>query len=464
MEIAFVVAAGAAGILLGVALGRYLWPVGGGLRALTEARLDAARLAERAASLALQIEDQSRQAKALAAERDLAREEKTATALEIARLTERERALLQKLGEQAAQAEGLQARLTAEFENIANRVLRANAAELSQTSQKSLGAVLEPLKERIQDFQKKVESTYEAETRQVLELKEQIRLAVETSREVGSKADGLAQALRGDSQMLGRWGEVVLERILEAAGLTQGREYIAQGRGMGLRNEEGGMQRPDIVVLLPENRTMVIDSKVPLAGYERLVGANASDERVQCAAAFVRDVKGHIDDLSGKRYQENPRLGAHDCVLMFLPIESALGAALSADPDLFAYGWDRRVVLVGPSTLLMTMRTVAALWRSELQSQNALEIARLAGELCDKIRLGMGDLNTVSEKMQLALAAHNEAVKRLSTGRGNALAVGERIRSLGVKTRGAMPAMLVDGGETVPDAEDYFAEIADAAQ
>jgi DNA recombination protein RmuC len=452
MDFAVVVAVAAACVGLGIALGRYLWPAGG------DARMEAARLGERAAGLAAQLEEQARQLQAVAAERDLARGEKEATAREAARLGERERLLSQKLAEQQAQ-------LTAEFENIANRILRANAAELSQASQQSLGAVLEPLKERIQDFQKKVESTYDAETRQVLELKEQIRLAVETSRDIGNKADGLTQALRGDSQMLGRWGEVVLERILEAAGLTQGREYIAQGRGMGLRSDEGGQQRPDIVVLLPENRTMVIDAKVPLAGYERLVAAAVDAEaRAQRGAEFVRDVKGHIDGLSGKRYQENPRLVAHDCVLLFMPIESALGAALSAEPELFAYAWDRRVVLVGPSSLLMTMRTVAALWRSELQSQNAQEIARLAGELCDKIRLSMADLNAVSEKMSAAVGAHNEAVKRLSTGRGNALSVGERIRSLGVKTRGPMPAMLIDGAEVAPAAEDYFPEIADAAQ
>lgn len=426
--------------VLGLAVGRYAWPAmrGEDPAVLKAAQLEAARLGERAAMLERQAADS--EAQRAAAER----EAKTAAA-EVARLQEREADLGAKIAEQAAQLADQHARLTGEFENIANRILKANAAELSEGSHKALSAVLEPLRERIQDFQQRVETAYQAETRDVLSLKEQIRLLVETSHAVGSQADGLAKALRGDSQLLGRWGEVALERILEAAGLTEGREYVSQGRGLGLRNDVGGLQKPDIVIVLPEQRTMVIDSKVPLAGYERLIAANDESEKAGSGSQFVRDVKGHIDGLSGKRYQENDKLAAHDCVLMFMPIEGALAAALTADPELFAYAWGRRVVLVGPSTLLMTMRTVASIWRYELQGQNAQDIARLAGELCDKVGMSLADLNVVAEKLAGASAAHNEAVKRLSTGRGNALAIGERIRGLGVKSKRPMPAMLIDG-------------------
>jgi DNA recombination protein RmuC len=203
---------------------------------------------------------------------------------------------------------------------------------------------------------------------------------------------------------------------------------------------------------------MIIDSKVPLAGYERLIAIADEAEPAGLRGQFVRDVKGHIDGLAGKRYQENDKLAAHDCVLMFVPIEGALAAALTSDPELFSYAWGRHVVLVGPSTLLMTMRTVAQIWRYELQGQNAQEIARLAGELCDKVRLSLADLNVVAEKMADANSAHNEAVKRLSTGRGNLLSIGERIRTLGVKSK-PMPAMLVDGVAIA--ATEAFAEAAD---
>jgi DNA recombination protein RmuC len=203
---------------------------------------------------------------------------------------------------------------------------------------------------------------------------------------------------------------------------------------------------------------MIIDSKVPLAGYERLIAAQEEADRIAAGDRFVRDVKAHIDDLAGKRYQDNRKLTAHDCALMFVPIEGALAAALARESELFTYAWDRRVVLVGPSTLLMTMRTVASIWRYELQGQNAQEIARLAGELCDKVSLSLGDLNSVAEKITAVLDTHNAAVKRLSTGRGNVLAIGARMRELGVKAKRPMPAMLVDGGVIAATTEELAKE------
>ena len=449
-----------AGVVLGTTLGRYAWPAirGSDPAALIATQMEAARLTERVAGLERQLDEQTNSARRLEAERAQAEAEAKAAFANVARLTERETALSGKIAEQTAQLADMQKQLTSEFENIANRILKANASELSESSHKALSSIVEPLRERIQDFQKKVETTYESETREVLSLKEQIKLLVETSHAIGSQADGLAKALRGDSQLLGRWGEVTLERILEAAGLTEGREYISQGRGLGLRSDSGGLQRPDIIILLPEQRTMIIDSKVPLAGYERLERATDDGEKEGARGQFVRDVKGHIDGLAGKRYQENKKLLAHDSVLMFVPIEGALSAALKSEPGLFSYAWERRVVLVTPSNLLMIMQTVASIWRYELQGQNAQEIARLAGELCDKVSMSMVDLNVVAEKMAGASTAHNEAVKRLSTGRGNALSIGERIRNLGVKSRRPTPAMLVDG---VTIAGELFGEAAD---
>ena len=491
MEVAVLITIGVLAAALGIALGRYVWPAvresdrDALAKAQTEvARLDqecialrsradeldaehkaaageakrageeVARLTERVAGLTKVVEEQTKQNSALESQRDgFASEAKTVGA-EVARLKERESALTEKLEAQTAQLAEQQKQLTAEFENIANRILKANAAELSENSQKALASILDPLRQRIQDFQNKVESTYQSESREVLSLKEQIRLILETSNTIGSQADGLAKALRGDSQLLGRWGELALERILEAAGLTEGREYISQGRGLGLKTDAGGAQRPDIVVMLPEGRTMIVDSKVSLASYERLIAAKEEAERATCADQFVRDMKSHIDALAGKRYQENENLQAHDCILMFVPIEGALAAALTREPELFVYAWDRRVVLVGPPTLLMTMRTVASIWRYEMQGQNAQDIARLAGDLCDKVSASLIDLNGVAEKIIGALNAHNEAVKRLSTGKGNAISVGERIRSLGVKTKRPMPPMLVDGVIITTPTED----------
>ena len=294
MEVVVLIGAGVALTLTGISLGRYVCPATRGrpAAALVSAQLEAARLGERFDGLTRQAEEQAAALRALENRRE-------AAAVEAARLKERETALMQKISEQATELASVQDRLTTEFENIANRILRANATKLSESSQKALAMMLDPLRERIEDFRQRVEATYEAETREVLSLKEQIKLVTETSQAVGAKADGLAQALRGDSQLLGRWGELALERILEAAGLTAGREYVSQGRGLGLRSEAGGAQRPDVVIMLPEGRTMIIDSKVPLAGYERLIAVREDAERLACGERFVRDVKGHIDGLPG---------------------------------------------------------------------------------------------------------------------------------------------------------------------
>jgi DNA recombination protein RmuC len=417
------------------------------------AREENARLTERVASMTRQLANQTDLLKTIEQQRDAAQEESKNLGSGLAGLRERENYLAAKVAEQATQLTDLHKKLTTEFENIASRILKATSAELSVTSQKDLAAILDPLRERIHEFQQKVEKTFDAETRDVLSLKEQIKLMAETSHTIGSHADGLAKALRGDSQLLGRWGELALERILEAAGLKEGREYISQGRGLGLKAEGGGVQRPDIIIQLPENRTLIIDSKVPLTSYERLIAAKDDDERTLCKVDFVKDVKAHIDGLAGKRYQENEKLQAHDSVLMFVPIEGALAAALAAEPELFTYGWNRRVVLAGPPTLLMTMRTVASIWRYEHQGQNAQEIARLAGDLCDKVSLSVTDLCSVAEKINAALESHNLAVKRLSSGKGNALSIGHRIRDLGVQTRRPMPSM-GDGLAVIAESPD----------
>jgi DNA recombination protein RmuC len=363
-------------------------------------------------------------------------------------------ALEAAVAEKRQELETLQQRLTTEFENVATKVLRANASELSESSQRQLDTILNPLRDRIKEFEGKVESTYETEKRDVLALKEQIRIMVEASQSLGSRADALAKALKGDVQMLGRWGELVLERILEAAGLVEGREYVTQGRELGLRNEEGGIQRPDVLIRLPENRTMVIDSKVSLASYDRLIAAKEESERQEYGRQFVRDVKAHIDGLSQKRYQDNEQIMAHDCVLMFVPIEGALAAALTADPELLTHSWEKRVVLVGPSTLLMTLRTVASLWRYEHQNRNAQAIASEAGKLHDKLVASIEDLNEVSDKIRKAASAHDSAMRKLAHGKGNALSRANRMKSMGAPAKKEIPLIVIDGEKHAVDEDD----------
>ena len=324
-----------------------------------------------------------------------------------------------------------QERLKTEFENIANRILSATASNLSAKSQESLAAILDPLKERIAEFQQKVEATHTEDTSQRATIAEQIRQVAQTGQNLGLQAENLANALKGDSQLRGRWGEVRLERILEQADLERGREFVVQGGDFNLKSEDGGSLRPDVIVLLPENRHLVIDSKLSLVHYLEYESAADDEARAAALKKLIASVRAHAESLATKRYQSSDGLNAHDLVLMFIPIEGVAALVLRNDEDIYAWCWNRKVMMVSPSTLFMTMQTVASIWRYERQNENAQMIAQQAGLLYDKLAGFVGDLNDVSTKIQSAADAHDEAMKKLATGKGNALARAQKLKALG---------------------------------
>ncbi|MGH9534511.1 MAG: DNA recombination protein RmuC [Terriglobales bacterium] len=436
VAISVAIAGAVLALIIGFFIGRALVQ-----RRVGEAKAAVARLAEREAGLNRDAATLAKKNQDLESQLRAAAEAATTAAVEKAHLQEREAGLLGQMGELQGRLAEQNKTLTTEFENIAGRILRASAADAVAASSDTLGNVIKPLQDRLQTFQDRIEKTYADESREVISLKAHIALALQTTQEVGTQADSLAQALRGDSQKRGRWGELVLERILEAAGLTEGREYVTQGRGLGLAGEEGNAQKPDVLVFLPENRCVVVDSKLSLLAYERVIGAADAQDREVQARLLVRDVKQHVDELAAAAYQHNEQLLAHDCVLMFVPIEGALATALNADPQLFLYGWQKKVVLAGPATLLMTLQTVARLWRYEAQNNNAREIARLAGQMCDKVSDSLSGLNDSRARIAGALEAHDKAVKRLADGKGNVLSLGSRIAQLGAVPKKPMPAV-----------------------
>lgn len=421
--------------------------------ALAPLQAERAATAERAAALQAESQRQAAELAGLRGERTAAAAQAADDKAEIARRGERELSLQRIIQEQNDRLASQQQTLTTEFKNIAAEILKATSLEASASSRQELDLILKPLQQRLQDFQTKVETTYRDESREVISLKEQIRLLLQTSQAVGAQADSLAHALRNDSQQRGRWGEIVLERILEAAGLSEGREFITQGRGLGLQSEEGKRQMPDVIIRMPEGRSLIVDSKLPLLAYDRLAAAASPDQASKDADALVRDVRKHMDDLAAKQYQLNDKLLAHEYVLMFVPLEGALAAALNREPDVFNYGFEKKVVLVGPATLLMTLKTVDRLWKNERQNQNAREIARLAGAMCDKLSDSLADLNDVAASMGKALAAHNQAIKRLASGKGNVLSLGQRVTELGASAAKPFPAVLVDGVDISPAGE-----------
>lgn len=372
---------------------------------------------------------------------------------ELAAATERLTALERNLEERKQELATLQERLKAEFQNIATTVLTNATDRLAQTSGESLTNIVTPLKEQIQNFQRRIDTVHTEETTQRASLSVEIQKLAEVAGNLGQEADAFAKALKGDSGMRGNWGEVRLERILQMSGLQRDVEYVIQGGEFNIKNEDGHNQRPDFVILLPEDRHFVIDSKLSLVDFLEFQEAEAEDERVTSLRKFLASCRRHVDDLASKDYQYGDSINSHDMVLMFMPIEGAATLALKSDPTLFEYAWKKQILIVSPGTLFLAMRTVSSIWRYERQNENAQAIAAEAGKLYDKLAAFVDDLNEVSDKIRKAASAHDSAMKRLSSGKGNALGRAQKLKSLGVSSKKDIPLVVIDG-EKQPVEED----------
>jgi DNA recombination protein RmuC len=325
------------------------------------------------------------------------------------------------------------------FELIANRIMEENSKKLTESSKGEIGHILNPLKERIQEFQTKVESTYSNESRERFALKEEIKRMNEMGHKMADEANGLTQALKGDVKTQGNWGEVVLERILESSGLRNGEEYITQASGMKLTDEVGNRYRPDVVVVLPAEGHVVVDSKVSLVSYERFYSTEDEAMREMALKDFKTSIMKHIDDLSTKAYQKLEGLNSPDFVLLFVPIEGAYTLALAGDDKILEYAWKKNIALVSPTTLMVTLRTISSLWKLEKQSKNAEEIAKKAGLLYDKFAGLYEDLTKVGDYIFKTQNTFQKAMGKLHTGRGNLMSKSEELRELGVKTTKELP-------------------------
>ena len=341
------------------------------------------------------------------------------------------RALQEKLDTQKTEIEELQKRLTTEFENIATKILKERSAEFSESNHKNLSEILNPLKEKIQLFEKKVEDTYDKELRDKISLKEEVRKLTELNARVSEEANNLTKALKGDVKKQGNWGEVVLERVLERSGLTRGQEYEREEVIEGAENQS---QRPDIIIHLPENKHIIIDSKVSLTAYERMISEENAEKKERFLKEHIHSLKSHVKLLSEKNYQNAFDINTPDFVLMFLPIEPSFSVAVQHDVELFSYAFDRKIVIVSPTTLLATLRTIASIWKQENQTKNAQEIARLSGRLYDKLVSFTEDLSKIKTNIDRASGAYDDAIKTLKSGKDNIIRIAERTKELGAKT------------------------------
>ena len=349
--------------------------------------------------------------------------------------------LKEQLTVQKSEVEELQKKLTVEFENIANKILKERAAELSATSEKNIGAILNPLGDKIADFKKQVEEAFNTEMRDKMSLKEQLKTLTEQNTRISDEANNLTKALKGDVKKQGNWGEIILERVLETSGLTKGLEYE---REKVVEGAQGEIYRPDVVVNLPDNKHIIIDSKVSLVAYERMISAVNDEDYNAALKEHLSSIKKHVRELADKNYQNSMGVNTPDFVLLFIPIEASFSVAVQADQALFADAWDRKIVIVSPTTLLATLRTVASIWKQENQTKNALEIARLSGTMYDKLVGFVADWNKVKDNLDKAGKSCDEAMNKLKEGNGNVFRTADRIKQLGAKATKELPTDLLD--------------------
>lgn len=326
--------------------------------------------------------------------------------------------------------------LTAQFRNLATEILEERSKSFSETSSEKIGGLLSPLQDQLHFFRKRVDEIHESQTKSSGGLAQELQRLAQLNTRLSDEASNLASALKGESQRRGAWGELILERTLELSGLERGREFELQ---VSTENR----LRPDAVIHLPEGRFIVVDSKVSLVDYERSCNALDEGDRQRALLDHAAAVRQHIKSLSEKGYPDLFEGKTPEVVMMFLPIEPAFGAALSVDPKLFEFAFSHRVILVTPSTLLAALRTVTNVWKVEKQTKNVLEIARLGGVLHDKLSEFAKGLLGVRERLAQATAAHDEAVARLSSQKGNIIGTALRLRELGAKAEKQMPAELL---------------------
>ena len=376
-----------------------------------------------------------------AGEKSALTEQTRSLSAEIAREQQKTKGLQEKLEAQKAELEELQTRMTTEFENIANRLLNQRGKELQEQQSEKLGTILKPLQERIVEFQTQVRDAYEKEGRERFALKDQIEKLVTQNTRLTQEADNLTKALKGDSQSQGAWGEMILEKLLDSSGLIKGQEYSMQE---STTLSDGSRLRPDAVIMLPDNKHLIIDAKVSLLHYERYASSNDPVERDKFLKQHVDSMRSHAKGLSEKNYTKLYGMDSVDFVLMFVPVEPAFLLALRERPEIFQEAYDRNIVMVSHSTLMATLRTIHNLWKNELVARHHIEIADRAGALYDKFHGFTEDLGRIGKSVNDAQKSYEAALGKLSEGPGNLVRQVEMLKELGAKTNKTIHPKLLE--------------------
>ncbi len=346
-----------------------------------------------------------------------------------------------KLNENKKEINKIQEKFTLEFENLANRILDEKSTKFTNQNKENLNIILNPLKEKIKGFEDKVDKTHKESIDYHAALRQQIIGLKEMNLQMSKETINLTKALKGDNKTQGNWGELVLERVLEKSGLEKDREYFVQ---QSFTNDEGNRVLPDVVIHLPDNKKMIVDSKVSLTAYEQFVNCDDESEKSLFLKDHINSLKRHIEQLSEKKYEDIYKIESPDFVLLFIPIEPAFAIAINADNFLYNKAFEKNIVIVTPSTLLATLRTIDSMWNNEKQQKNALEIARQAGSLYDKFYGLLNDLIGIGKKIDASKTDYNAAMKKLFEGSGNLITSVEKLKKMGAKAKKALPENIIE--------------------
>jgi DNA recombination protein RmuC len=372
----------------------------------------------------------------VSSEKETIRTEKEALAIQLSKKEVDFENLWERNKEQKQEVEQLQEKFTKEFENLANKILEEKSNKFTEQNKENMKNILSPLQDKIQLFEKKVEDTHKESIDYHAALRQQILGLREMNEQMSKETINLTKALKGDSKLQGNWGELVLERVLEKSGLEKGREYEVQ---QSFTNEEGTRVLPDVIINLPDGKKMVVDSKVSLTGYERYVNEEDDVLKVTYLKEHVNSIKRHVEQLSAKNYHDIYQMESPDFVLLFIPIEPAFALALNDDNSLYNKAFEKNIVIVTPTTLLATLRTIDSMWTNQKQQENAIEIARQAGALYDKFEGFVSDLIKIGKKMDEAKSEYGNAMNKLVEGKGNLVTSVEKLKKMGAKAKKALP-------------------------